>query len=462
MKSITIIFLLLTSFVVRAQDSTDFTYNQFMEIVFRHHPMAIQANLRPEMGEAYLRKARGGFDPKLFGEVRQKYFEETNYYSYLHAGLKVPTWFGLSLQGGFDNNRGYYLGNESTTPVDGLIYAGITANLGNGLLMDARRAELKQSKIYLESNALEQRLMLNQLRLDASIAYFEWQKAYFKLQVYNDAVENAQIRFEGVKRSAELGDRPYIDTLEAYIQVQNRLVKQTQSEVDLANKKAMLDIFLWQDGLLPLEIDSTLKPEEMNDLQEITLPIFDIDSVAMNHPDIQMAENKIDIAKIDFRLHREALKPTVELKYNALTATTDVNNDFAENYSINNYNWGAKLAYPIFTRKERGQLKLTKLQIQDQEAGLASKSATVRYKITSALNTIEATQKQAIEYEQIVRNYQQLYAAEMKLFNLGESSIFMINSRDKSTIDAQVNYIELITTYQIAKSTLDYQRVAPF
>ena len=452
-----ITFLLMLS-PARAQQGT-MDYATFIQIVRDHHPIMFQAEIKSLEGEAYLLKAKGGFDPKLLADIRQKRFEEKEYYSYINAGLKVPTWFGISLQGGFDSNRGQYLGNESTTPLDGLLHAGITANLGSGLFIDERRAELKQAKIYLESTQLEQQLMENQLIFDASGAYWDWYKAYNKLQIYDAAVVNATLRFEAVKNSALFGDRPSIDTLEAYIQVQNRQIKREQSRLDFQNKQAQLNVYLWQDGYIPLELDSAMTAPIYTDLAPSSPDIaafLDMESLVSNHPEMQIARNKIDMAKIDYRLSKELLKPTLEVKYNALSAATT--NDL-ENYSINNYAWGAHFSYPIFTRKERGQVKLSELKIQDQEAGVAQKGAHIRYKLDVAKNTWVSSYEQVIIYTSAVKNYETMLSAELELFFLGESSIFMVNARDKSTIDAQIELVEIQFLNQLSKHLVDYQLV---
>jgi hypothetical protein len=57
-----------------------------------------------------------------------------------------------------------------------------------------------------------------------------------------------------------LGDRPYIDTLEAAIQVQTRQFYLQQAQLELANARARLSVHLWVDGLVPLEMDEGVMP----------------------------------------------------------------------------------------------------------------------------------------------------------------------------------------------------------
>ena len=298
-----------------------FTYEDFILQVKSNHPLALVANLKEAQADALVQKAKGGFDPKVEGEAAQKYYNGSQYYSHLHAGLKVPTWFGLTVQGGYNVTDGTRLNPEAYTPTQGIWSVGITANLGNGLLIDQRRAELQQAEIYKISTLNEQKLMINQLLFDATVNYWEWFKAYNKVVVYSSAKNTAQIRFEGIRESAIIGDLPFVDTLKAIILFQDQSLKLEQAKLELANKQQQLEVFLWSDGFVPLELDSAAHPIVYSNKNQSIGQILPKDSLQVfvqNHPEMIQYQNKIDLAKIDFRMYKENLKPTLQLKYNLL------------------------------------------------------------------------------------------------------------------------------------------------
>ena len=88
-----LIALLLTGFTlqVSSQELTGkvMSFDQFMEIVKTHHPIAKQANLKIQVGEATMQQARGGFDPKLFNDVSQKYFNDKKYNKYVKESTPI-------------------------------------------------------------------------------------------------------------------------------------------------------------------------------------------------------------------------------------------------------------------------------------------------------------------------------------------------------------------------------------
>lgn len=443
-----------------SQDSSFiFSHNEYLEIVKEHHPIAYQASLKDEQGEAYVKKGKGGFDPKLYGEMNQKYFDGKNYYSHFNSGLKIPTWFGISLDGGYENNSGERLNPELYTPANaGLFYAGISMSLGNGLFIDQRRAELQQARIMQQLTGVEQRLIMNQLVYDASLAYWDWFKAYHKVEIYKEATANAKIRLDGIRSSYLMGDLPAYDTLKALILVQDFQLKMEQAQLDLLNKKSQLEVFLWQDGFVPLELGETLIPTRFKTITPTAPQIGALggkDTLVMNHPEMLEIQYGIQLSEIDYRMKKEALKPSLDLKYNALGTTAE--GALIETYSINNYKWGATLSYPLFTRKERAEVQLTALKIKEQEAKMYDKAAQLGYKIEATHNTWASSAIQIAIYKETVENYKLLFEAELTLFNIGESSLFLVNARDQARIEAQLKLIDLIVQNYVTNASFNYQ-----
>jgi hypothetical protein len=73
--------------------------------------------------------AARGADPKL--TLIKKQFKDTEYYSILNSSFKIPTWYGIEIKAGFDQNEGYYLNPENTVPNAGLTSLGISVPLGS-------------------------------------------------------------------------------------------------------------------------------------------------------------------------------------------------------------------------------------------------------------------------------------------------------------------------------------------
>lgn len=456
MKIVQVLFLFLvvlwSSTSNAQQPDTVLTFEEFSNRVSEHHPLAMQARLRSSFGEASLLQSRAGFEPKVGADVDQKYFSGDKYYSLIDAGLKVPTWFGVELKGGYELNEGKYLNPEHKVPDAGLWYAGISVPLGQGLFIDERRAALRKAQIYAQSTQAEQKAMLNDLLYEAGKTYWKWFESFNKLLVYQEAYTTADLRLKAIQRSAELGDRPYIDTLEASIQVQNRLVSLWDAELEYQNSTAQLGVFLWQDGNIPLELEDNTTPpssQTINSTEVRTDLVGQMDSLINSHPQFLMYNYKMQELEVERRWKQEQLKPTVDLNYNAIAEP--INGDVMENYSINNYKWGVSFSMPILLRKERAGLQMAKLKLTETELQQSTKKAELQNKAVNTINEWNTTANQVNQYKKTTQNYNQLLQGENRLFNVGESSLFMINSREMAYINAQIKLVELMAKNQKAE-----------
>lgn len=424
---------------------TKLEYEVFLEMVRVHHPLALRANIQVDIAKAKVQKARGAFDPYAFAGMSEKFFDGQSYYKLADAGFKIPTWYGLEFKAGIEQNSGVFLNPEQSVPQGGLGYAGVSMNLGKGLFIDQRRATLRQSKIGAQTSLAERRVLLNTLLYEAGSAYWDWFKAYNELQVYTEGLALARQRFVATKRAAILGDRPYIDTLESSIQVQNRRLSLQKAQLDVKNTRAKLGIYLWIDGKVPLEIAEDTRPPLMGSIRARKLDpavYAQLDSLSENHPLLRQYKFKIEGLGVERQLKKEQLKPNLNVSYTPLSEP--INNNPLGGLSLNNYTWVVGFNMPIFLRKERGDLAITNFKLKESLLELRSKNAEISYKAIASLNTWDVTNSQAVLYQRTVRDYQGLLRGERQKFDAGESSVFLVNLRELGYINAQVKLIELL------------------
>ncbi|MBL7774566.1 MAG: hypothetical protein JNK89_01100, partial [Saprospiraceae bacterium] len=106
-------------------DSVVLSYTAFIENLLEQHPVARQAGLQSGFARAQGLMARGQFDPQLGSSWNDKYFQDKHYYRLFQAGFQIPTWYGLTVQGSYENTAGVYLNPENTTGTNGLWALGL-------------------------------------------------------------------------------------------------------------------------------------------------------------------------------------------------------------------------------------------------------------------------------------------------------------------------------------------------
>jgi outer membrane protein TolC len=436
---------------------TTFSDKQFFEIVLKNHPLAKQAQLQTQFGEKEILYAQGGFDPKIYTHTLQKNFNSTSYYNLIHSGLKVPTWYGLEFKGGFESNQGAFLNPEEKTPSSGLVYAGASVNLGKGLFMDQRRAELFKAKVYYQSTFFEQKLQLNELIYESGYAYWNWFLSYHSMIILDEAFQLANIRYDAVKRTAELEDRPEIDVVEAGLQVQNRESMLRNYEAEYKGSGFKISTFLWNEQQVPLDLDSLTTPVKIEILEKDSVTLLsnqEIDTALANHPYIQVTNFKIKGLEIERKLKKEQLKPELAVNYNFLNQPIQ-NNPFA-NLSMNNYKWGLTFEMPILLRKERGDLAKTNLKLKEEQFNLENSKAYVEYKIRNAYVDYNNALIQVEIFQKTVVDTKRLLDAEKAMFESGESSLFLINARELAYIQAKLKWVESIAKSKQAYLSLKF------
>lgn len=455
MKKLFYILLFFPLSVLMGQESVpkELSYNEFLGYVKKYHPLVKNAQLTLNKAQADLMMARGAFDPKIEVDYAKKQFKDKEYYSLLNSSFKIPTWYGIEIKAGFENNEGYYLNPEHTTPMDGLASLGISVPVGQGLWINKRMADLSKAKTQIKLSEAEVKLEAIAVLYDASLAYFNWKKNYEEVQLYQNYIQNAQSRYKGIQSLIEQGDKPAIDSIEAGITVKNRLLSLEDSNLKLAKAKLELSNYLWLDNAVPMEISDALIPETQleSTIQETlkTNSLLTESNTLENHPKINALQSKIDILNIERKLNANELLPKINLGYSYLS---DAN--YLKDFDRENYKVGIDFSFPLFLRKERGKLKLTKYKIQEAEYIMNVERQQLSNKIQAQKTEIQSLNRQLAIIKKLAQDNKTMLDSEERLFSFGESSLFLINTRENNLVSAKLAQISLSNRFYVSNSEL--------
>lgn len=420
--------------------SKELTYNEFLGYVKKYHPLVKQANLNITEAQVQLMQARGAFDPKIEIDFNKKEFKDKNYYSLFNGSFKIPTWYGIEIKGAFDNNEGIYINPEMTTPNKGLTSVGISIPIGQGLFVNQRMADVRKAKLAQTLNQSERDLQALEIIHEASLRYFDWKRHYDEVQLYENYLKNAVLRYKGVTQLIEQGDKPAIDSIEAGIVVKSRKLNLEDANLKLTKSRLALSNYIWTVDAIPLEISEALTPESnLKSTIEEVLNYKRTDAfMAENHPKIKSWTTKINMLEIDRKVKENALLPKLDLSYNYLSEPSYFNQ-----YRFQDYKLGVNFSMPLFLRKERAGLKLAQLKIQDSKYFLQFERIQLENKVKAQQQEIISLKKQLNYTNSLVSDYDSMLKGEDRLFEIGESSLFVINSRENSLVSAQINNIAM-------------------
>jgi len=452
MKRLFIIAIIWTvGFQAQAQDTL--SYNSYLEWVGLYHPVVTQADITIDMGRQEMLMARGGFDPYIYGNLDQKEFNEIGYYNKREAGLVIPTMAGIELKGRIEQNTGQYLNPQERVPREGLMSLGAAINLGQGLMIDGRRRALRQAEIFRDAAYVDRQLMLNELYVDAAEAYWLWAASYQDVVVMREALELAVIRFEAIKGSFIYGDLPAIDTLEAYTQVLNREYRLQAKEMDFFQRTQTLNVYLWDATSEPIYLAETVVPQPLLEPIDLSYDLTDLRVNLENHPRLQRIDFDLANLDLDRRWRINNLLPVAQLQYNYLAPTNGIEPG-SHVFFDNNYKFGATIRTPLFLRRERGALGLVRSRIDFTLRDRDLRFVDLRARLETEVNNVETLQSQLRVFGENVVGLQRLLEGEQTRFEMGESSLFLINAREVSRIEG-----ELILNDVTARRNIAYARL---
>ena len=459
----TILFFLLPSLLsAQGADTMTFTAAEYYNAVVSYHPIVRQAALFSEEARAEIMQARGAFDPKLTSSFDRKEFADRLYYNRWQSGLSVPILpAGIDLKAGYDRAFGTNLNPELSTPFTGLTYVGVNVPIGQSLLIDGRRTALRQAQAGVNLAEAERQSQVNKTLFSAAKAYWEWYLAYRSYQLINEGFQLADVRFAATRQRALIGEAATIDTTEALITVQDRLVQRQQAEVDLQNARLQLSVFLWGPNNVPVDLPANVVPQAVagepigeNLVQDL------LSRATQNHPDLLKLDAKTNQNLLEIRFRRALIQPQISLNASLLSQTPDLSRGYDWNsyyaFGLDNHKLGFDFVLPLFLRKERG--KLRQVQIKGQQLALDRQQTLrdIQADVLTARNDIQTLDGQIQVQQQTVANQRRLVQAEQQRFSLGESSLFLINTRESKLIDLGVKLEELRTKYQKAIAGLWY------
>jgi outer membrane protein TolC len=466
-----ILIIIFQSQICKAQGALDtlfilpdsvnaFSIENLYASMLEYHPIVKQTQLLSEMAKQEVRLARGAFDPKLETRLNLKEFDNKEYYNKWIASFTVPIWFPIDPKIGIERNTGAYLNNENSLPIadnNKQLFTGISLPLGRGLFTDDRRAAVQQANLFTQMAQAEQIKLINKILLEAAKDYWQWYYAYYNYRLMNQNTAIAQEIFSRVKLNAEFGEASVVDTVQAKITYQQRLVEQQEAYLEFKNTGIKISNYLWDESLSPLQLSDNVAPVlvqtdgellALTTLEELTL------QARQNHPELSKLTIKLNQLEVDRKLAAEYLKPKLDLSYNFLNQPLQPSGEFQSFSFLNDYKFGLDFAMPILIRKERSKLAQTKIKIRETEYSRTQSEREIINQVNMIHNQLVNTNGILTQQNSIALNYQRLLNAELTNLENGESDLFKINVQQEKLIQSQSKLLKLKAEYEKMKATI--------
>ena len=407
-----------------------------------YHPLFQIANIQEQVGQVNRKKAIGNFEPTVSFDQKNKTFDGKNYYNQQFFELDVYSPSPLSFSAGVEKTSGLYLNNEAYTPKEGLGYLGMQVPLLKNLITDQRRTLLQQSKNFVEQSIFQRKSMIQTLYLDIWKSYIQWYINHEQTKSLSKALDLSNIRLDAIRKVYSAGGCSGFDTLEIAVQQQQFMSKLIENEIVTLKSKILLNVHLWtvneQKEIQAIAFKPGIVPsnqffEILNRVIDATAEQNDLSS----QPDLMVSQRKIDNLQLDLRLKQNYLLPKLDLKYQYLNTAFNSYNSISDNSRF-----GISFASPLFFIGPRADYHESKFKLAEAQMSLKFKKREINQKATALFKQVESYKRIYEMLKQVESGYFQLYQMEIKKFNSGDGTVFLLNSREAKYWEANLKTME--------------------
>ncbi len=435
------VFLLISVLHIRAQTPLKLSYADFLGNIVAHNPMAQQATNISQYGDLQLRAARGKYDPQLTGSHENKFFGGTNYFTTVNSEIKQPLFTSQFFRFGYDYGIGSYVNPDQRTSSFGLPYVGMEVALLQGMMMDKRRADVLKSRAYVKYYEAENQILINQLLFESSQKYFDWLFSLRQVSLNDYFLELAEQRYRGIEELTNIGERPAVDTIEAGLFIQSRLLDLQNARLENLKNANDLAAFNWQNesmgavsvSYIPADTLDVYYERAKNRLSQILY------QDTLRNPVISKYSALQGVLEIDNRLKKEMIKPQLNVNYNLLSNNSL---DAAPVFATNSYKWGINLSFPLLFRTPVNEYRMAKIVSSNNSLELLNKNNELNYKMNLLGQSMSVLAEQLLNAQKSVTYSKRLVEAEKERFALGESSLFLINTRESKWLESELKLAE--------------------
>jgi outer membrane protein TolC len=413
--------------------------------VERNHPKLRGAELLTQMASAKVLEKRGAFDPAVaVGTGYQRYNSSSTRGKALDYFSTSATVFrtdpsGIKWEAGWINNIGDVKSPASSTGEGGEFFVGASIPLLRGLNMNEKIVSLQQAELREEQTTYDYQAARLTVLLEAGSAYYDWVTSVIQQEIIEENLRLAMVRADQVRQSIEAGDKPRVDQVEADREVEIRREALLKAERTVQKTAIKLALYLWNSQGEAQEVpDQTDSPMSLPESRQVDpAEIADLQVKALElRPELRRLNLEKSVVRLDQDLARNDRLPQLDLKLRPGADTGNQGVGFT-------FKAGLELIIPLATRSADGReqaasIKLEKLNLDEVEA-----IRRILLQVRDAAGEVEATRLRLERALEVYRLAKELEEAERLKFEFGDSSLFMVNSRERSTVSAALKVLEI-------------------
>ena len=239
-----------------------------------------------------------------------------------------------------------------------------------------------------------------------------------------------------MRRRVAAGEAAPLDTVEARLELQRRRVQQVEASQAALAARLAAEAHLWDARGLPDTLPSDAAPSAglpdaaVPDGPEVERWVAD---AVRTHPDVQRAGARLAQAVAQRRLAAWQRLPQAAVELGALGTADDATLRRVD--ADDDLKLGLAARTPLLFLRERGRANAAGLRVEQQalERDRARREVAVAARIAAgevaAVAAATTAQRDAVEQARL------MVGGEQRRFEAGESTLFLVNARERALLD---------------------------
>jgi outer membrane protein TolC len=413
--------------------------------VEQNHPKLLGAQLVNQIASAKVLEKQGAFDPSVgLASGYQRYNSSStpgkasDYFSNSATVFRTDP-SGIKWEAGWINNQGSVKSPASSTGDAGELFVGASIPLLRGLNINEKSIALSQAEIAEEQVQFDYKGLRLALLLESGSAYYNWVMSVMQREIVEENLGLALERAKQVAVSIEVGDRPRIDQVEADREVQKREEALLKAERIVQKSAIKLALYLWNSEgkaqSIPSQDEAPRSMPESEIVNGERVASLQVEALELR-PELKRLRLQKSIVELDQELAKNGRLPQLDLKLRPGA-------DLGQNGIGFTFKAGLELVIPLATRTADGKERAASIKLQKLSLDEVETIRRILLQVQDAAGEVEATRLRLERALDVYRLSKELEEAERLKFELGDSSLFLVNSRERSTVEAALKVLEL-------------------
>ncbi|MFM7321059.1 MAG: TolC family protein [Armatimonadota bacterium] len=425
--------------------------------VDRHYPKVRGAAMAVRAADAKASSKEGAFDPVVsLGAESLRYNSASSRGKALVGssndfGVEWTTPEGTKVAAVRTLNAGGVKSPDSATGALGTWSFAVKVPLLRGNGVNDKLVARDQTRYGVPAARLDAVRLRFDVRFDASVAYWNWVGAVRRSTVRERLLDIATTRAAQIRTEVEAGGRPPIDSVEADGEVALREADLLKARRDVEKGALSLGKFLWSADGAPARLPDPIRAPGPESAPATPVPVA---AEALENATRGAWERRPELAALALERRRLALDR--RLAENDILPSVDLvvapGLDLGDRGVGETMKAGVRISAPVGRidargRREEAIAKDRKLELDEELA-----RRLVRIEVEDAVSAVNRAIERLGATDRSRRRLRELEDGERLRFQEGDSTLFLLNQRERQSAEAESRWIDAAIDVELARA----------